>query len=429
MLLYRLTTVVAGILILPALAQNVSAPVYNKPATPFHASSRWIMDANGQRIKLRCINWAGHMEANLPEGLHKQSLEYLVDWIANQGFNCVRLTYAVDLVKNANLTVKESFTAAASPAGVSTKDMLGLYAQAVQKNPFLASATILNVYGKVIDLLWARGLFTILDNHVSKASWCCDLADGNGWWKDAFGYNDWNSRYFDTAEWLNALQYMATWSRKNHPGVQAMSLRNEMRAFLLQGANGPQDDWYDRVGRAARAVHAAHPDLLVLVGGVQSATDFLHIRTRKMLDATGWREKLVWEWHAYSFTVTFPDVFSSCDVVKSQYGLFAGFLLEQGKEYTAPLVLSEFGVGMSGGKAENHYIGDKDWSYLKCMVDYSIGNDQDWIVWAIQGSYYVRDKTVDKDETWGMMDKEWKGWRNPDFPGLLGAMWNMTQKP
>jgi hypothetical protein len=50
-------------------------------------------------------------------------------------------------------------------------------------------------------------------------------------------------------------------------------------------------------------------------------------------------------------------------------------------------------------------------------------------VWAIQGSYYVRDKVVDYDETWGLMDREFSDWRNPAFPGRLGDMWKMTQQP
>lgn len=50
-------------------------------AIPLQSSSRWILDSNNARVKLRCINWAGHMEVHLPEGLHKQSISFLADWI------------------------------------------------------------------------------------------------------------------------------------------------------------------------------------------------------------------------------------------------------------------------------------------------------------------------------------------------------------
>ncbi|KAL2134184.1 hypothetical protein VTI74DRAFT_805 [Chaetomium olivicolor] len=398
------------------------------PALPLHSSSRWILDANNQRVKLRCANWAGHMETNIPEGLQHQSIEHIASWISSQGFNCVRLTYSTDHALNPFLPVSASFTAAASAAGVSIADMSALYDRVVANNPWITpSTTTRDIFARVIDTLWsAHGVMTILDNHVSKASWCCNLSDGNGWWDTAFGYNSWNSRYFHTGDWLAGLQAMAAWAR-SHPGVVGMSLRNELRAFLLQDLNG-RADWYKYVKQGGDLVHAANPDVLVVVGGVQSATDLLHVRDGgRMLDTSGWEGKHVWEMHAYSFTVTFPDPFKNCDLVKTQYGAFVGFVLEQGKQYTGPLILSEFGVGMQGGEFDG--LSEKDDRYLKCLVSYMQGNDADWAVWAVQGSYYVRDKIVDYDESWGLMNHDWSGWRNPKFPGMLGDMWKMTQQP
>lgn len=283
------------------------------------------------------------------------------------------------------------------------------------------------MFARAVDALWARhGIVTVLDNHVSRASWCCDLTDGNGWWDAAFGYNAWNSRFFGARDWLAGLAAMARWARE-HDGVVALALRNEPREFLLQGLDG-RAGWYRYMRAGGEAVHAAHPDVLVLVAGAQSATDLLHVRDPgRMLDTTGWRDKLVWELHAYSFTVTFPDPFQRCEHVKTQYGLFAGFVLEQGKAYTAPLMLSEFGVGMQGGGPDG--LHEKDDRYLRCLVSYMQENDAEWAVWAVQGSYYVRDKVVDSDESWGLLNHDWSGWRNPAFPAMLGAMWNVTQHP
>lgn len=56
-------------------------------------------------------------------------------------------------------------------------------------------------------------------------------------------------------------------------------------------------------------------------------------------------------------------------------------------------------------------------------------NDADWAVWAIQGSYYVRDKIPDRDESWGLLKHDFSDWRNPKFPAMLGKMWNVTQGP
>lgn len=135
-------------------------PALAAPNVPLSTTSRWIVDAGGERVKLRCVNWAGHMETNLPEGLHKQSISYLADWIAGQGFNCVRLTYSIDWALNPTVPVADAFRDAAPAAQVSADSMLGLYSQALEKNPFLQNATTQDVFGEVIDQLWDRGVMT-----------------------------------------------------------------------------------------------------------------------------------------------------------------------------------------------------------------------------------------------------------------------------
>ncbi len=58
---------------------------------------------------------------------------------------------------------------------------------------------------------------------------------------------------------------MAAWAQ-SHPGVVGMSLRNELRAFLLQDLNA-RKDWYDYIKLAGDLVHRTHPDVLVIAGG------------------------------------------------------------------------------------------------------------------------------------------------------------------
>ena len=41
---------------------------------PLHVRGRYITDAQGARVKLACVNWAGHMEALIPEGLSHRPL-------------------------------------------------------------------------------------------------------------------------------------------------------------------------------------------------------------------------------------------------------------------------------------------------------------------------------------------------------------------
>jgi hypothetical protein len=220
---------------LPVVIPRVSAVV-------LHTSSRWILDSNNQRVKLRCVNWAGHMETNIPEGLQSQSIDYIASWIASNGFNCVRLTYSTDMALNPNVRVQDSFNNAAAAAGVPLADLGAVYRSAVSRNPFLATATVQETFGAVVDALGARNVLVVMDNHVSRASWCCGMSDGNGWWDAAAGYNAANSRFFNTGNWLEGLRRIARWSA-SRPNIVGISLRNELRAASGQDGNS-HADWY-----------------------------------------------------------------------------------------------------------------------------------------------------------------------------------------
>jgi hypothetical protein len=405
----------------PATAQSAAA--LSPPKLPLFSSGRWIVDPDGARVKLRCINWAGHMEVNLPEGLDKQPIDSIADWVAAAGFNCVRLTFATDLTRNMTLPVEDSFRAAAVAAAIDVRQLMPLYNMALIHNPFLANATIGDVFARAVDALWARGVMTILDNHVSRASWCCNLDDGNGWWSDEPVYAASNSRYFDGAEWLAGLHTMAGWAA-DRPGVVAISLRNELRATITQIAFA-SGSWYRRMEEAARVVHATNPDLLVVIGGLNGGTDLMPLRSVAM-DTSPWAHKHVWEAHVYTFTPTTPS-FGICSLLQAQIGGLFGFVLEQGKPYTGPLFLSEFGVGMDDGP--NDGLNDESYAYLRCLVDWLEGNDADWALWAIQGSYYIRGGRVNVEEDWGAVNFNWTQWRNPNFKALLGGMFEVTQGP
>ncbi|KAI1268343.1 glycoside hydrolase family 5 protein [Xylariaceae sp. FL1019] len=403
--------------VVPALAVNL----------PLSSSSRWILDADGARVKLTCINWSGHLESNLPEGLNKQSIDTIASFVADQGFNCVRLTYSIDYALNPTMKISDAIANAATATGFDTATWDSIYNDIKTYNSFAEDGTLQDAYSAVIASLWSKGVMTILDNHVSKASWCCDLDDGNGWWDEAHGYIAANSRYFNTQNWYDGLSAMATWSN-SQAGVIGMSLRNEIREFpILQNTGSGSGDWAMYVTEAAKLVHAANPDLLVVIGGTASATVLTQIESGGMIDWSEWAGKHVWEWHAYEFTVTFALTKSDCGAQKDAYGLFDGFVLKQDEDYTAPLILSEFGFAQAGG--DNSGVSDDDWAYFTCLKEYMLDNDSEWAIWTLQGSYYHREGTIDHDEGFGVLNHDWTGLRNPELPTILGDMFNATQGP
>ena len=268
----------------------------------------------------------------------------------------------------------------------------------------------------------------MLDNHNSHASWCCNLEDGNGWWKEAPApYFDNNQRFFITQDWTQGLAFMARFS-KDHPAVAGIGIRNEIRETpVIQS----RDPWYDFVARGAKAVHDANADLLIAIGGTLSSTDASFLRSRPF-DRAPYGEKVVWEWHTYTFSPTWVATgwTRSCGIWHTALGGVTGFLLEQNKAYTGPLWLSEFGFPQAGGPDSQSGIPDEEqYRYIKCLVEYATNNDGDWALWALQGNYYVRDGQVDYEEGWGLLNKEWTAWKNPKVKELLGGMWKVTQGP
>ena len=205
---------------------------------------------------------------------------------------------------------------------------------------------------------------------TSAVSWKLQNAnartDGNGWWDEAFGYNDDTSKYFNTGNWEKALTAVSTFS-KSYPNVVGMSLRNELRPNVIQDN---KSDWYKFVTRGANAIHAQNSDLLIVIGGTRSAADLRNLFDNP-LDVSGWKDRTVWEFHAYWWT--YPIVSGWCPFFNSATGFYAGFLLEQGKAYTGPLWLSEFGVGLQGGPHDG--ISDVEDSYLNCLTGYMQSND------------------------------------------------------
>ncbi|KAF2471149.1 glycoside hydrolase [Lindgomyces ingoldianus] len=396
---------------------------------PLHTSSRWILDSSNKRFKLRCINWAGHMEAHIPEGLQHASIDAIAALISSSGFNCVRLTFSIDMALSQHTRVSDSFGTLAARTGADSAAVDALWQRVKANNPWIAdgggSVTVGDTFGRVVDTLGAKNVRVILDNHVSRASWCCNLTDGNGWWDTAQGYNDANSRFFNTANWLKGLEAMAQFS-VNHPVVAGIGLRNELRPIpVLQDSNN-HNDWYNLMAQGAASVHNANKDLLIMMGGTMSATDSSFLRTRP-LDRSSFGDKVVWEWHTYTFSPAWIISFKNCALWKTAVGGFTGFLLSQNQAYTGPLWLSEFGFAMTGGTAERSGLSEEDYKYAKCLIEYVTGNDGDWALWAIQGNYYVRNGVVDSDEPWGLVNSDWTAWRNPAVKQLLGKMWDVTQ--
>uniref|UniRef100_A0A0E0DF98 Glycoside hydrolase family 5 domain-containing protein n=1 Tax=Oryza meridionalis TaxID=40149 RepID=A0A0E0DF98_9ORYZ len=387
------------LLLLLLLLLPLAAAAASLPPLPLSTASRWVVGADGRRVKLACANWASHLEPVAAEGLSRRGVGDIAARVAAMGFNCVRLTWPTYLATNATLASLplrwslERLGMRESVAGVRVN------------NPGLLDLPLIDVFQEVVSALARNNIMVILDNQMTTPGWCCSTTDGNGFFGD---------KYFDPEEWLNGLKTMATMFRKTK-NVVGMSLRNELR--------GPYENvslWYRYMKEGAEAVHTANPDVLVILSGLEFDNTLNFVVPNQIhLSFTG---KLVFEQHWYGFSDGGNwESQNQNDVCGMVVGFIKNkglFLLQQGW----PLFFSEFGFDMSGT-----HTGDN--RYLTCFLSVAAEMDLDWAIWALQGSYYIREGTLAYDESYGLLSWDWCTTRNPSFIKRINSLQSPFQGP
>ncbi|OTB03236.1 glycoside hydrolase family 5 protein [Hypoxylon sp. CI-4A] len=377
------------------------------PYGPLVTSGRDMKNTQGGNVVYAGTNWPGHGEVMIPDGLRYQSIEDVVTKIKSVGMNAIRLTYAIQLIDDIyanngkDTTVKDSFTKA-----LGSTNGPKVYSQFLAKNPsFNDSTTRLQVFDAVAAECLKQQVFVHLDNHMSKASWCCGSNDGNAW----FGDRDYN-----VDNWTRGLSYMANHG-KNWPALTSMSLRNELR----KPDSNPSiaynwQNWYTNVKKGTEAIHSANPDLLIFLSGLDYDTYITPVVQSTALtpgsgkfstaDFEGYADKLVLEIHNYQNSA------SNCDSLKSSL-YNSGFQALHADDAKAvnvfPVLLTEFGFDMTG----NAWQG----TYATCIADYLAEQKAGWFIWVISGSYYVRSGQQDFEETWGLLKHDWSDWRSSAY--------------
>ncbi|XP_057786961.1 glycosyl hydrolase 5 family protein-like [Salvia miltiorrhiza] len=370
-------------------------------SSPLSTNSRWIVDdASGKRVKLACVNWASHLEPMIAEGLEKKPINEIIKKISETGFNCVRFTWATYMFTRpdyGNLKVSESldkYNLSAAKAGIA------------KNNPQFLEMTVVELHKAVVSELGKNKVMVVLDNHVSRPTWCCAGNDGNGFFGDA---------YFDPSEWLQGLAAVAT-TYKGFPEVVGMSMRNELR-----GGRQNVPDWYKYMQDGANTIHAQSPDFLVIVSGLYTDTNLGYLRSKPF--AVNFTNKLVFEAHWYTFGIPAKSWTAQTNnlcatVTKRARDNY--FFLTTAANNSFPVFISEFGIDESGERvAESRYI--------TCFLAAVAENDVDWALWTLQGSYILRQGKVNLEEAFGVLDINWDHPRNTTFLSRLQIVQQMNQ--
>ena len=154
------------------------------PDTPFTTTGRDIKTASGENFIYYGVNWPGQGVTMLPEGLQYSSISNIVTKVKDNQFNSIRLTYAIEMIDDIyshspNQSLKNTLVNA-----LGQTNGTAVLASILKNNPqFTQDTTRMQVFDAVAAECDKQHIYVHLDNHVSKAEWCCSLADGNGWFQ------------------------------------------------------------------------------------------------------------------------------------------------------------------------------------------------------------------------------------------------------
>ncbi len=349
-------------------------------APPLHTSGYRILDSKNHVVRLTSVNWYGFDQKEfVPGGLDHAPLAKIVEQIHMLGVNSVRLPWANETIEK-NPVVPD---------------------YAVKANPQFRGKRAMEVMDAVITALAKARIMMILDNHLSRADWCCKDDDGNGlWYNDEYPEEKW------LADWRAiVLRY------KNQPWVVGADLRNELRSGASWGGSDPKLDWRAAAERGGNTVLDANSKLLIMVEGPQYSTDFTAFATLPLTLKVP--NRLVYSPHAYASS---SHTFSSYEEMKQAYETRAGFLLQNTPE--VPLWVGEFGTCQTLDCGSNS-------QWFVWFVQYLKEENLSWGYWPLNGtqsSGYSR--TYDTLETYGLLSADYQHIGAPKIAELLRTIFS-----
>ncbi|EJD50032.1 cytochrome P450 [Auricularia subglabra TFB-10046 SS5] len=409
---------------------------------PLSTSGRYVVDARGQRFKLKSANWhgasgtwngsgdknddstshAGENSHGIPLGLQYVPIDEMLDSFEQLGINSIRLPFSNEMLHDAN-PVPDEWVAA---------------------NPQFRGKAPRDIYEAVVNALTDRRFAVILNNHTNKSRWCCGIADGNERWNESQSEEQW------IQDWVTIVRRF-----KDNKRVVGADLYNEVRRDILNDPNwGGYNsyDWYLAAHRAGdRILTEANPDILIVIEGINWVgipTDITpHSRptlvgANQLSHTLVQPNKLVYSAHFYSYTgpnhsgasgigvrqseTTDPryEDLSKSDLYNTYIDSAAFVALNKDRHYNAPLWMSEFGVHGIGG------VPDVTRAWWDNTLAFLISNDIDFAYWPLVGFR-------DTDNLWALINWDRKSkkrdglldgndWRKDSFLSLTNATYLVT---
>lgn len=369
---------------------------------PFSTAGRDIIDSTGNVFFMTGVNWPAHQEAMIPEGLQYSSIKDIVAWVPRLGLNTIRLTYATRMIDDIYANDPNQSLELSLINSLGQENGTKILTDILRNNPqFTKDTTRLQIFDAAAREMAAQGVLLHLDNHMSEATWCCSLNDGNGW----FG-----EEMFDVDKWIRGWSWIAKHAADNWPTFVGAGLRNELRDANVTAYPIDWYTWYEKMTAAADAVHKAAPEALIFFSGLDFDTVIDPVPLGLTLNGTvgtstegkttqfnpadfQYSDKIVLEIHKYDNEETQDP----CPVFIEKWyekGFQALNEADERTMYFFPVILSEWGF-LQDGEYWNKT------TYNRCTIEMVQKYKFGWMQWALGGSYYIRQGIQNYDETWG----------------------------
>jgi endoglucanase len=294
-------------------------------AVPLSTRGSQILDAQGQPIRLRGVNWFGiETETHAPHGLWARDYKDMLAQIHDLGYNFIRLPYSIQSLRSDTLT------------GID---------YTIGVNQDLDGKTPLQVMDTIIQEAERQHLMILLDSHRLNDQRIPELWYGDG---------------FTEADWIDTWTLLAE-RYKDQNNIIGADLKNEPHGIASWGSNDLTTDWRLAAERAGNAILAIDPDWLIVVEGVEN-----NVPRQKLTHWMGGNlegvkrypvrlaipNKLVYSPHEYGPGVFDQPWFSEPSFPQNLYQRWDIGFNYIAKEGIAPVLIGEFGGRQVDGNSK-----------------------------------------------------------------------------
>ncbi len=362
-----LGAIAAFLLALGGLSNRaIAADTHGLPPLPLSTEGAQIIDADGNPVLLRGVNWFGmETPTHALHGLWTRDYKAMLAQIKSLGYNSIRIPFSV---------------AALQYELVSGIDFsIGSNADLMEKSP-------LEVLDIIVQEAEQQGLLILLDCHQLNDQVIPEL---------------WYDEDYSEADWINAWTLLAEHYR-DRPNIFGADLKNEPHGQASWGTYDYQTDWRWAAERAGNAILAINPDWLILVQGVEKNVPEqqleIHWQGGNLEGAKRYPvrlavpHKLVYSPHEYGPGVFDQPWFSEDtfpENLRDRWEIGFNYLVT---ENIAPILIGEF-----GGRQTDDQSPEGIWQ--REFVDYINEHDLSYAYWSWNPN---------SDDTGGILLDDWQ---------------------